>query len=69
MDLDPGGAVTIGWPNADMDLALVEGATHVKSFMTTSLNVDMGLVLVVEVMSVLLLAVTDRDPEDVATIG
>lgn len=52
-----------------MDLALVEGATHVKSFMTTSLNVDMGLVLVVEVMSVLLLAVTDRDPEDVATIG
>ena len=47
----------------------MEGATHVKSFMTTSLNVDMGLVLVVEVMSVLLLAVTDRDPEDVATIG
>ena len=47
----------------------MEGATHVKSFMTTSLNVDMDLVLVVEAMSVLLLAVTDRDPEDAATIG
>ena len=47
----------------------MEGATHAKLFMTTSLNVDMGLVLVVEAMSVLLLAVTDRDPEDAATIG
>ena len=52
-----------------MDLALVEGATHANSFMTTSLNVDMDPVLVVEAMSVLLLSVTDRGPEDAATIG